>query len=214
MARHRRRAPTPLFDSKPVSKNKKNQLRKELREVRNRLSDKEQRKAATALAKQVARSRAYCSSNRIALYFASDGEVTTDEIMARIWQSGRQCYLPILSYVMGERLWFAPVDQNSKFLINRFGIPEPVVASRRLLSARQLDLILMPLVGFDLHGNRLGMGGGFYDRTFAYQHQRQKWKRPRLIGLAHECQRVAKLETSPWDVPLHAVATDKNFYQF
>lgn len=214
MARHRRRAPTSLLDAKPVSKNNKNQLRKELREKRNRLSHKEQRQAATALTKQVTRSRAYCSSNRIALYFASDGEVTTDELMARILQSGRQCYLPILSYVMGERLWFAPVDQDSKFLINRFGIPEPVVASRRLLSARQLDLILIPLVGFDLHGNRLGMGGGFYDRTLAFQHQRQKWKRPRLIGLAHECQRVAKLEVSPWDVPLHAVATDKNFYQF
>lgn len=167
-----------------------------------------------AMAKNVTRCRAYRTSKRIALYFSSDGEISTDELMARIWQSGRRCYLPILSYMMGERLWFAPVDRSSKLLINRFGIPEPVVASHKLVDARQLDLILMPLVGFDLKGNRLGMGGGFYDRTLAFQNHRQKWKRPRLIGLAHDCQRVDKLETNLWDVPLHAVATNKQLYKF
>jgi len=197
-----------------VSNNKNNKLRKKLREARNNLTRKKQREASSALAKQITRSRAYRSSKRVALYFASDGEISTDELMARIWQSGRQCYLPVLSCLLGERLWFAPVDLNSKFLLNRFGIPEPVVASRKLVDARQLDLILMPMVGFDLQGNRLGMGGGFYDRTLAFQHHRQKWIRPRLIGLAHECQRVDRLETQSWDVPLHAVATDRNYYQF
>lgn len=185
-----------------------------MRETRNDLSRKDQLDAAVALAKHVTRSRAYRTSKRIALYFSSDGEISTDELMARIWQSGRRCYLPILSYMMGERLWFAPVDQYSKFLVNRFGIPEPVVASHKLVDARQLDLILMPLVGFDLQGNRLGMGGGFYDRTLAFQHHRQKWIRPRLIGLAHECQRVDKLEANPWDVPMHAVATNRQLYKF
>lgn len=167
-----------------------------------------------AMAKHVTRSRAYRTSKRIALYFASNGEITTDELMVRVWQSGRQCYLPVLTYLMGERLWFAPVKRDSKFLINRFGIPEPVVASRYLVDARQLDLILMPLVGFDKRGNRLGMGGGFYDRTLAFKHHRQNWMRPRLIGLAHECQRVDNLEANPWDVPMHAVATDTQLYQF
>ncbi|MFV1997560.1 MAG: 5-formyltetrahydrofolate cyclo-ligase [Acidiferrobacterales bacterium] len=197
-----------------MNNNKKNQLRKKLRASRNSLTKMEQRVASVALAKRVTRTRTYCASKRIALYFASDGEISTDELMARIWRSGRQCYMPILSCAIGERLWFAPVDLNSKFQINRFGIPEPAVASRKLVDARRLDLILMPMVGFDLQGNRLGMGGGFYDRTLAFQHHRQKWVRPRLIGLAHECQRVDKLEISSWDVPLHAVATDKNYYQF
>ncbi len=197
-----------------MNKNNKNQLRKKLRATRNGLSHKEQREAALGMAKHVTHSRAYRTSKRIALYFSSDGEISTDELMARIWQSGRQCYLPILSYMMGERLWFAPVDQDSKFLVNRFGIPEPVVASRKLVDARQLDLVCMPLVGFDLQGNRIGMGGGFYDRTLAFQHHRHKWMRPRLIGLAHECQRVDNLEANPWDVPMHAVATSKKLYQF
>jgi len=185
-----------------------------LRNARNGLSRKEQHAAAITLAKHVTRCRAYRTSKRIALYFSSDGEISTDELMARIWQSGRQCYLPVLSYLMGERLWFAPVERDSKFLINRFGIPEPVAASQKLVNARQLDLILMPLVGFDKSGNRLGMGGGFYDRTLAFQHHRQNWMRPRLIGLAHECQRIDKLEANPWDVPMHAVATDKRLYEF
>lgn len=214
MTRHRRRAPTSLSDSNPVNKNNKNHLRKKLRDARNNLSHHEQREAAVAMAKHVTRSRAYRSSKRVALYFAADGEISTDKLMVRIWQSGRKCYLPVLSYLMGERLWFAPVEHDSKFLINRFGIPEPVVASRKLVDARQLDLILMPLVGFDSNGNRLGMGGGFYDRTLAFQNHRQNWIRPRLIGLAHDCQHVDELETNPWDVPMHAVATNKQLYQF
>ncbi len=197
-----------------MTKNNKNQLRKKLRETRNGLSHKQQRAAAVAIAKQVTHCRAYRTSKRVALYFASDGEISTDEIMARLWQNGHRCYLPVLSYLMGERLRFAPVERDSKFQINRFGIPEPVVASRKLVNARQLDLILMPLVGFDDNGNRLGMGGGFYDRTLAFQRHRKKWMRPHLIGLAHECQRVDELATNPWDVPMHAVATDRRLYRF
>ena len=197
-----------------MNKKNRNHLRKELRAARKSLSYTEQREAAAALTKHVLQSHAYRTSKRIALYFASDGEISTDGLMAQIWQSGRQCYLPVLSNLVGGRLWFAPVQRDSTFLINRFGIPEPVVASRELVFARQLDLILMPLVGFDGSGNRLGMGGGFYDRTLAFQHRRQQWLRPRLIGLAHACQHIDSLETNARDVPLHAVATDKQLFLF
>ncbi len=189
-------------------------MRKELRAARNNLTYREQQEASESLTKNIVRSRAYRTSKRIALYFASDGEISTDSLMAHIWQSGRQCYLPILSNLAGGRLWFAPVHANSTFLINRFGIPEPVVASRELRYAKQLDLVLMPLVGFDNHGNRIGMGGGYYDRTLAFRHRRQNWLGPRLIGLAHACQRVGLLETNPWDIPLDAIATDKQFQLF
>ncbi len=197
-----------------MNKNNRNQLRKALRDTRNSLSPKQQRDASESLTKNVLRLRAYRTAKRIALYFASDGEISTDDLMAHIWQSGRKCYLPVLSNLAGDRLWFAPVQHDSKFLINRFGIPEPVVASRELVFARQLDLILLPLVGFDGNGNRLGMGGGFYDRTLAYQHRHQQWLRPRLIGLAHACQHIGHLETHARDVPLAAVATDKQLFLF
>ena len=77
---------------------------------------------------------------------------------------------------------------------------------------RELDLILAPLVGFDTHGNRLGMGGGYYDRTFAYLKHRLHWQKPRLIGLAYELQRVADLANHAWDVPLQSVVTEQHIY--
>ena len=166
------------------------------------------------LAQQVARSRYFRTSKRIACYFAADGEIATDAIIERIWRTGRTCYMPILTYMIGERLWFAPVTPNSKFVVNRLGILEPAAASRKLIDARELDLILMPLVGFDQQGNRIGMGGGFYDRTLGFLHHRSKWFRPRLMGLAHTLQQTDTLSPNPWDVPLDAVATDSNLLMF
>lgn len=77
-----------------------------------------------------------------------------------------------------------------------------------------LDLIILPLVAFDLSGNRLGMGGGFYDRTLSFKHQRCHWKGPKLIGIAHELQRVDLLPVNDWDIPLDAVITEQKLYQF
>jgi 5-formyltetrahydrofolate cyclo-ligase len=189
-------------------------LRQQLRTARRNLTTKEHRLAAHGLARQVCRSRYFRTSKRIACYFAADGEIATDALIERIWQTGKTCYMPILTYLIGERLWFAPVTRDSKFVANRFGILEPLAPSRYLLDARELDLVLMPLVGFDSHGNRIGMGGGFYDRTLAFKHHRHTWHRPRLMGLAHGLQQVSSLSTNPWDVPLDAVATDRELFLF
>ena len=96
---------------------------------------------------------------------------------------------------------------------NRFGIPEPSRRNRRLRLAWTLDLLLVPLVGFDTECHRLGMGGGYYDRTLSYLSHRDHWRRPRLIGLAHECQRVAALPVRPWDIPLDFVVTERQVYR-
>ncbi len=91
---------------------------------------------------------------------------------------------------------------------NRFGIPEPLTHKRVHVPPWGLDLICMPLVAFDRQGNRLGMGGGFYDRSLAYRRGRQSWHKPRLLGIAHALQEVAELEPRPWDIPLSGVATE------
>jgi 5-formyltetrahydrofolate cyclo-ligase len=197
-----------------VSTNSQANLRQQLRSARRNLTAREQRLAARGVARQVGRSRYFRSGNRIACYFAADGEIATDAVIEQIWQTGKKCYMPILTYLTGERLWFAPVTRDSKFVINRFGILEPVARSRSLIDARELDLVLMPLVGFDIHGNRIGMGGGFYDRTLAFLHHRSRWHRPRLMGLAHELQQTEALSPNSWDVPLDAVATDQKFILF
>lgn len=91
---------------------------------------------------------------------------------------------------------------------NRFGIPEPQQGPAHKLPTHLLDVVLMPLVGFDRAGSRLGMGGGFYDTTFAFKQQNPKGK-PLLIGLAHSCQEVDSLQADNWDIPLGAIATEK-----
>ena len=97
---------------------------------------------------------------------------------------------------------------------NRYGIPEPAHPNKaRNFPLRSLDLVLMPLVGFDTQGNRLGMGGGYYDRSFAFLHRHSHWRKPHLMGTAYEFQRLSKLDAQPWDVPLDAIVTEANLYK-
>ncbi len=190
------------------------ELRRQLRARRNALDPRQQEAAAARASAIVRSSRRFRVSRRIAFYVAGDGEIDTGELMERAWSLGKTCYLPVLSHLIGDRLWFAPVTPDTPMVSNRFGIPEPAVPSRQLRDARHLDLVLLPLVGFDVHGNRLGMGGGFYDRSLAFLRNRRIWRKPRLFGLAHESQRVDALPVQPWDIPLQAVVTDQRLYVF
>jgi 5-formyltetrahydrofolate cyclo-ligase len=189
-------------------------LRRTLRQQRDALSDSEQRYAAAQLSVNVAACRLFRVSQRIALYLPNDGEIDPQPLMERIWTAKKRCYLPILSRLRYDRLWFAPYTPDTSLILNRFGIPEPRVPARQWVRAQELDLILMPLVAFDKQGNRLGMGGGFYDKSLAFLRTRRLWRKPHLIGLAHDFQRIGTLETFAWDVPLQAVVTDQAFYQF
>lgn len=105
---------------------------------------------------------------------------------------------------------FVRVWPGSRLVYNRWGIPEPRPTLNHSISPRRLDLVLMPLVGFDEAGHRIGMGKGFYDRTFAFR--RSKGHRPALVGLGHECQQVAEgITPSGWDVALDALATPRRY---
>lgn len=189
-------------------------VRRDLREQRRALSWPEQRRAAHDLATRMAATRLFRVSRRIALYLPNDGEIDPQPLMQRIWSAGKRCYLPILSRLRHDRLWFAPYTDGTPLASNRFGIPEPMTAAHKWVRAQELDLILMPLVAFDVHGNRLGMGGGFYDKSLAFLRTRTLWRKPHLVGLAHDFQRVDKLETFAWDVPLQGVVTDRTVYNF
>jgi 5-formyltetrahydrofolate cyclo-ligase len=97
-------------------------------------------------------------------------------------------------------------------VLNRFGIAEPDVNWRHAKPAWALDLILMPLVAFDIQGNRLGMGGGFYDRSLAYLNRRKVWRKPYLMGTAFELQKFTQLPHASWDIPMNGIMTEKQFY--
>jgi 5-formyltetrahydrofolate cyclo-ligase len=192
----------------------RNSLRRTLREQRHALSEDGQRRAAQRLAVHVTATRLFRVSRRIALYLPHDGEIDPQPLVTRIRNAKKTCYLPVLSQLRHDRLWFAPYRDNTRLRPNRFGIPEPIVAARRWVRAQDLDLVLMPLVAFDIQGNRLGMGGGFYDKSLAFLRTRSQWRKPHLVGLAHDFQRVPRLEAFPWDVPLQAVVTDQAVYSF
>ncbi|WP_062268019.1 5-formyltetrahydrofolate cyclo-ligase [Endozoicomonas arenosclerae] len=184
-------------------------LRKQLRSNRQSLSSEQQLEAAEHLSSVVCGLDAFKQSQHIALYLASDGEIDPVLIAREIWKKDKFCYLPVLDQEDPDKMHFQLFRPDHPLQDNRFGIPEPVLDREKTVKAESLDLVLMPLTGFDEKGNRLGMGGGFYDRTFAFLKKRKK---PMLIGLAHECQKVEAIPVADWDVPMKGVATDKAFY--
>ena len=103
-------------------------------------------------------------------------------------------------------------SNKSRFRLNKYRIFEPAVAQQYCLNASQLEWVFLPLVAFDEVGNRLGMGGGYYDSALVLSQHRKHWQRPRLIGLAYEFQRVDQILANEWDIPLHGILTDKMFY--
>jgi 5-formyltetrahydrofolate cyclo-ligase len=111
-------------------------------------------------------------------------------------------------------LWFVRWDKTTRFRLNRFRIPEPYPDYRRSRPARWLDLVVMPLVAFDAQGTRMGMGGGFYDRTFACKRTHAQPQRPLLCGFAYDFQKVAYLQRQRWDIPLNQVVSDAGFFHF
>jgi 5-formyltetrahydrofolate cyclo-ligase len=162
--------------------------------------------ASLNIARHLWRLPAFARCRCIACYLAVAGEIDCAPIMTEALARHRQVYLPV---VHGRTLAFAPWDPAASMVRNRFGIPEPCGGGGRWLKGTELDVVLAPLVAFDEAGHRLGMGGGFYDRTFRFVRQRGVWHHPLLIGLAHEFQRVGRLPARRWDVTLHAVVTER-----
>jgi len=194
-----------------LSPSERTQLRRRMRQRRRSLSTLEQRIAANRLAAQVRGIQAFNRAKRVAVYLASDGEISLTPLIELCWELGKSVYLPVLHPVRHNRLWFTPYTPGTRLTHNRYKILEPAL-KRPGAPAWAIDLVLMPLVAFDAEGNRMGMGGGYYDRTFAFTLQRWGLKGPKLIGMAHDFQRVERLSLAAWDVPLKGVVTDQKRY--
>ncbi|MCJ7955821.1 MAG: 5-formyltetrahydrofolate cyclo-ligase [Pseudomonas sp.] len=188
------------------------QLRRMLRKARRELTPSEQRKAALGLYRQLAQHPLFRRAKHISLYLPTDGEIDPRLLLRAAQRRGKATYLPVLSAWPRTKMVFQRVRPGDKLSPNRFRILEPRVNANRQRRVWALDLVLLPLVGFDDVGGRLGMGGGFYDRSLAYLARRQSWRAPALLGLAHECQKVERLAQASWDVPLAGTVTDKQWY--
>lgn len=187
-------------------------LRRMLRKARRALTPSEQRQAAHGLYRQLAQHPLFRRAKHISLYLPTDGEIDPRLLLRAAQRRGKATYLPVLSAWPRTKMVFQRVKPGETLLPNRFRILEPRVNARRQRKVWALDLVLLPLVGFDDTGGRLGMGGGFYDRSLAYLTRRKSWRKPALLGLAHECQKVDRLAQASWDVPLAGTVTDRQWY--
>ncbi len=188
------------------------QLRTTMRTRRCALSPTQQTHAARQLTRVLSRHPFFRYRKRVAFYLAADGEISPELLIKSARAAGKECFLPVLHPVRHNRLWFARYDSQTHLSPNCYGIKEPTPRLTRRVPPWALDLVLLPLVAFDAGGGRLGMGGGYYDRTFAFKQQSCGLSGPKLLGLAHDFQRVERLELASWDIPLSGVATDRCLY--
>ncbi|QIL85848.1 5-formyltetrahydrofolate cyclo-ligase [Vibrio sp. HDW18] len=188
------------------------QLRQQMRLRRQALSALQQRTASLQLIDRFATLPELSTAQRIALYLANDGELDTQPLIEWLWQQGKQVYLPVLHPFAKGHLLFLHYHPDTIMSENRYRIREPKLDQRLICPVKHLDIIATPLVAFDLYGQRLGMGGGYYDRTLAPCLHHQPAVLP--VGLAHDCQQVEHLPTASWDVPLRKIVTPSKVWQW
>jgi len=200
-----------LMPTRPATADR-NSLRTQLRSKRRQLPHNERLACAKQLTQQLRQERLLLNSRHIAVYLPADGEMDTWPVIEFLWSLGKITYLPVLVPFSEQRLWFSAYARDDSLVYNRFGILEPERVHYGRIRTAALDLVLTPLVAFDTSGHRLGMGGGYYDRSFRFLKQRRYLCKPRLLGLAYEFQRTPRITPEPWDVPLDAVATEERVY--
>ena len=184
------------------------ELRQRNRKLRAEINKDDQARAADRLCERIIALNEYQQAHHIAAYFAVNGEIGLDPLIDHALSEGKKIYLPNLDQ---KSLRFSPYFRGQKMRINKFRLPEPDVGDDEMLQPHELDLILAPLVVFDANRNRIGMGCGFYDRSFAFRKQAGNDK-PVLIGVAHELQKVDQLIPEGWDVRLDRVVTEQGIY--
>ena len=189
----------------------KTEIRRAIRAKRRELSDDAQQFAAQTIFEFVSPLPMFEESQHIGVYLANDGEISPHHLVELAWKQGKSCYLPIIDSKGENTMKFVHYTPSTEFFMNRYDIPEPAHELEDLQDASILDLVLAPLVGFDELGNRMGMGKGFYDRTFEFV---RETKKPFLMGLAHSCQHVDFLEPAVWDIPLNGLATEEQLLLF
>ena len=187
-------------------------LRSELKARRRSISPFYQIQSEKRACQFLSVSLLFSHSRYVAVYIDHNNEFPTGKLLDLIQRHDKPLFLPVLEDSGEPQLRFIQYSKNSRLKKNRFGIPEPQQGT--ILPAKRLDLVITPLLGFDAQGNRLGMGGGYYDRTFKFLKSSRSTKRPFLLGLAFDDQQVDALDAQPWDVPLDGILTESGLHIF
>ncbi|MFM2486538.1 5-formyltetrahydrofolate cyclo-ligase [Celerinatantimonas yamalensis] len=184
-------------------------IRHQTRERRRALLDTQQQQAATAVCSRFTAHPNFANTHAIALYLSVDGELSTAPLIEACWQAKKQLYLPVLHPFCKGHLLFQRYQPHTTIVTNRLGINEPQLNCSEVHPVNQLDMVITPLVAFDRQGNRLGMGGGFYDRTFSHLGSHVQ-----RVGIAHDLQCYPKLPTAIWDQPLNRIFTPSELFEW
>ena len=184
--------------------------RASIKQQRAELHPDEVALASAVIAEKLLKLYSLLRAHRIACYMPANGEVDCTVVLDSAKLRKKRFFLPVLR---SNTLLFAPVDTGTEMHRNRFGILEPVYQNGSLQRGSDMDVVIAPLVAFDQQCNRLGMGGGYYDRAFALRNRRSNWRKPLLIGVAYSFQRIEQIEPQAWDVPLDVVVTEQQTYR-
>jgi len=178
-------------------------IRSEVRQRRKQLSLEQQRHFAVQIVEQAGQHQKIQQATTLSVFLSFDGELDTAPLIHHLWQQGKQLCLPVLHPFSPGNLLFLRYTADTPLIRNHFNILEPKLDITQVVLLSELDIVFTPLVAFDSNGQRLGMGGGFYDRTL------QHWQKngPYPIGLALDCQQVEQLPTEEWDIPLPEIIT-------
>jgi len=188
--------------------------RRRLRALRMALTPGERLAAELAIAAALRRLRVFRPGRRVAVYLAMRGEVDLEKVFADAWRARARLYGPRVTSRRRREMAFVPLVRGAATSAGCFGNLEPVAAAAARLPPRHLDVVLLPVVGFDADGNRLGMGAGFYDRALrGCRRPGGAWRRPRLIGIGFACQQLPRIEPSRWDVPLDLIVTERGLIE-
>ncbi|POT56674.1 5-formyltetrahydrofolate cyclo-ligase [Citrobacter amalonaticus] len=185
-------------------------IRQMIRQRRRALTPRQQINFGQQAANRMLAYPPVMMAHTVAVFLSFDGELDTQPLIEQLWRAGKRVYLPVLHPFSPGNLLFLHYHPRSELVVNRLKIQEPKLDVRDVLPLSQLDVLITPLVAFDGTGQRLGMGGGFYDRTL------QNWQQHRIqpVGYAHDCQLVEKLPVEEWDIPLPAVVTPSKIWEW
>lgn len=199
---------TPMGDTPYTPAQRKSALRRDLRRKRSAIPPEDAREAALAAACHLAGSSWLRRAQHIALYLDYGSELGTTALVDILLREGKSVYVPRIG--TERRMRFVQIKADTPLRLNMLGIKEPAgrLCTRQV---KQLDVIVVPLLGFDSTGQRLGNGGGYYDRALASP---RPFRKPLLVGYGYEIQRTTVIPSEPWDIRLNAVATEAGLYKF
>ena len=191
----------------------KAEIRRQILQQRNKLDRNQLNAYSKNLSIQIKAHHLFKTAQNIASYLPFGKEISTVPIHRELTKYNKHLFVPKIIKGQLNQMLFCEINSDTRYKHNQFGIKEPD-NNNNLKHAKQMDLILLPLVAFDKNGNRLGMGGGYYDRALSFRRNRKVWRKPVLLGLAYDFQQVNALPKQTWDIPLDGIVTNSQFLLF